>query len=216
MQGKNDDFFWPSYVDVMTALFAVALVIFVLSYKVSNERAKKIEQQNETLKVYKDAYERIQKADTLIKSLANSNIFSYNDICKKFVIKDFVGEEIFATDKDIILPQFTNRALVAGTALDKLIKDIYILTQNRVLVIIEGTTARYSDGTTYLESDLSYSLSYRRALALYQLWRTNGINMRSDKSELLIAGSGFQGVCRDSTEENNKRFLIQVIPKIDK
>ena len=60
-----------------------------------------------------------------------------------------------------------------------------------------------------------YELSYRRALALYNKWK--GLNFRESNTEIIIAGSGFNGVNRDNiVEDNNKRFIIQIIPKIEK
>ena len=34
----NKDFFWPSYVDLMTVLFLVMLVLFVLSFKMFQDK----------------------------------------------------------------------------------------------------------------------------------------------------------------------------------
>ena len=60
-----------------------------------------------------------------------------------------------------------------------------------------------------------YELSYRRALALYNQWKH--LNFRESNTEIIIAGSGFNGINRDKiVEDNNKRFIIQIIPKIDK
>jgi hypothetical protein len=61
---------------------------------------------------------------------------------------------------------------------------------------------------------LGYKKSYERALAVYLLWNNNGINLRQYNTEILISGSGFNGLDRDDIEENNKRFSIQIIPKI--
>ena len=60
-----------------------------------------------------------------------------------------------------------------------------------------------------------YLLSYRRALALYMRWQH--LNFRESNTEVIIAGSGFNGLNRDSKiEDYNKRFVIQIIPKIDR
>ena len=62
-----------------------------------------------------------------------------------------------------------------------------------------------------------YDLSYRRALALYNRWRSKGLNFRQYNTEIIIAGSGFNGNNRDTIiEDYNKRFVIQIIPKIDR
>ena len=62
-----------------------------------------------------------------------------------------------------------------------------------------------------------YELSYHRALALYRHWLSKGVNLRKYNTEVIIAGSGFNGINRDNrVEENNKRFVIQIIPKISR
>ena len=35
---QSSDFFWPSYVDLMTSLFVVMLVLFVYSFKLFKDR----------------------------------------------------------------------------------------------------------------------------------------------------------------------------------
>jgi len=62
-----------------------------------------------------------------------------------------------------------------------------------------------------------YELSYHRALALYRQWLSKGVDLRKYNTEVIIAGSGFNGINRDNkVEENNKRFVIQIIPKISR
>ncbi len=62
-----------------------------------------------------------------------------------------------------------------------------------------------------------YILSYKRALALYNKWDSQGFDFRKYNTEILIVGSGFNGINRDNViEDNNKRFVIQIIPKISR
>ena len=63
-------------------------------------------------------------------------------------------------------------------------------------------------------SEYGFKTSYERALAVYNLWLENNINFRKSNIEVLISGSGFNGLCREPIEENNKRFSIQIIPKV--
>ena len=53
-----------------------------------------------------------------------------------------------------------------------------------------------------------YKKSYQRALAVYKLWQGNSIDFRIYNVEVMICGSGFNVVCRDIVEENNKKFSI--------
>jgi hypothetical protein len=46
------------------------------------------------------------------------------------------------------------------------------------------------------------------------LWISNNVNFRKSNVEVLISGSGFNGLCREDNETNNKRFSIQIIPKV--
>ena len=84
------------------------------------------------------------------------------------------------------------------------------------LLVIEGYSA--NDGTMSQDRTYNYKLSYDRALALYNRWRNEGqINLRKYNTEILICGSGLNGINRDSkVEANNKRFVIQILPKIRK
>lgn len=62
-----------------------------------------------------------------------------------------------------------------------------------------------------------YSLSYNRALALYNRWLEKGLSLCKYNTEIIIARSGFNGNNRDDmNEDNNKRFFIQIVPKINR
>ena len=89
-------------------------------------------------------------------------------------------------------------------------------------LVIEGNAAIKWDqlkANTYNPDNTEmYYLSYRRALALYNRWRIVGKHdFRKFNTEIIIAGSGFNGNNRDKkVEENNKRFIIQILPKINR
>ena len=88
-------------------------------------------------------------------------------------------------------------------------------------LVIEGNAAipwqQLHNGNFNPDNATMYDLSYRRALALYNRWRSKGLNFRQYNTEIIIAGSGFNGNNRDTKiEDYNKRFVIQIIPKIDR
>ena len=66
------DFFWPSYVDVMTNLFAITLVLFILSFFLF----KKINEEQQAtlgeLKIMKEEYQRVINMNNAIQSLNNN------------------------------------------------------------------------------------------------------------------------------------------------
>lgn len=211
---KNKDFFWPSYVDLMTALFAIVLVLFVLSYKLFKNKEGELKAEVGKVQVLATKYERIQKVDEQIQALEKTGRFKYDEQYRRFLVKDFVGQEIFDKDEFIIRPQYIGAALNAGKDIKSLISSFTSIDKNvKFLILIEGNCA-YGEGMNK-NNDGTYVLSYRRALALYKLWQSENF-FDPEKTEIIIGGSGFYGVGRDKKEENNKRFLIQIIPKINK
>lgn len=229
MDKSNRDFFWPSYVDLLTGLFAVILVLFVLSFKMFKDQAKKNEVQTETLqkqadtlqrqadslKVMASQAERIRKIDQQIAALEKKGTFIYDNVYKRFLVKEFVGKEIFEEESYIIKEAFKGPALAAGNEIRDLIHSFNRDKDVSFVVLIEGNTAKYENGDIKGTVDANYRLSYMRSLALANFWRDNSIDF-GRSTELIIAGSGVYGAGRDNSEGNNKRFLIQVIPKIKK
>lgn len=215
MEKNRKDFFWVSYVDLMTALFAVMLILFVLSYKLFRDRENDLKKERDKYEVLAKEYVRIQKIDMQIKALENTGAFSYDSIYKRFLVKDFIGQEIFQSKSDVIKPEYYQAAENAGKKIKDLIDNLYKQEKIRFLVLIEGNTANKFDGSIDKDNEYGYNLSYRRALALFKYWKSKGIVFDPSITEIIIAGSGFSGVGRDPIEENNKRFLIQIIPKIN-
>ncbi len=88
-------------------------------------------------------------------------------------------------------------------------------------MVIEGNAAikweNLQSGNFNPDNIAMYRLSYNRALALYLYWKNKGIDFRQYNTEVIIAGSGYNGINRDDRiEDYNKRFVIQIIPKINK
>lgn len=210
---KNKDFFWPSYVDLMTGLFAIVLILFVFSYKLFKDKEKELREEIGKTAASAKQFERITKIDEKIKALENTGRFKYDEQYRRFLVKDFVGEEIFEPEKDVIKGEFLGVARTAGEDIQTLIASFKNDDNVSFMVLIEGNTA-LGEG---MEKDGkgSFVLSYKRALALYKYWTDNKIFDRKN-TEIIVAGSGFYGVGREPIEKNNKRFLIQIIPKIDK
>jgi hypothetical protein len=87
-------------------------------------------------------------------------------------------------------------------------------------IIIEGRAARDHDRRIRQNPDGLKRLSYDRALALYNLWKTNSIieYLENYGGEVFISGSGLDGKNRypKSEEEKNKLFIIQIVPYLKK
>ena len=209
MSKKHKDFFWMSFSDLMTSLFFVVLVLYVLTYVMLKKEQNKLEIENEKLN-------QILQLEKQFKPLQNDNDFIYLQDCKKYISKELNSIEIFEPNKSTILEKYKSSTIKVGNKLENLLKDLNVANPNfSYLIIIEGNMANSWDKKFSSDSEYGYKKSYERALAVYDLWSNNNIDLRKYNSEILISGSGFNGLCRDKVEENNKRFSIQIIPKIE-
>ncbi|MAX71236.1 MAG: hypothetical protein CMC76_09075 [Flavobacteriaceae bacterium] len=207
---KKTGFFWVSFADLMTSLFFLMLVLYVITFVILKVEQGKIEAQNEQLK-------KILQIEDQFAPLQNDKDFFYLDDCEKYVAKELIGIEIFEPDKTEILDVHRETVIQVGHKINKFLESLR--AQNAkfsYLLVIEGNMANSWDRRFSLDSNYGYSKSYERALSVYNLWNKEGINFRGGNVEVLICGSGFNGLCRDSIEKNNKRFSIQIIPKIEK
>lgn len=207
-KNKKNDFFWVSFSDLMTTLFFVMLVLFVLTIVyLKHERSEII--------VKVDELQTIVQLKEQFKPLQESGAFYYLEGCKKFIAKDLMGKEIFEPGKTEILTEYVDNTIAVGKHLETFLNKME--RENKgfsYLLVIEGNMANTYDKRYSKDSGYGYKTSYERALAVYNLWLSSGIDFRKSNVEVLISGSGFNGLCRESKEENNKRFSIQIIPKI--
>ena len=79
MDGNNNSSFWPSYVDIMTTLFAIMLVLFIASFS----RFKIKEQQLQSLV---DEYENIITVYKTVGSIDSTKYFGYDSVYLKHMI----------------------------------------------------------------------------------------------------------------------------------
>jgi len=212
MSKNKRDFFWLSYADLMTSLFFVMLVLFVLVFSI-------MQYQQNQLQIQLEEYEKIEEIKKAINNL-NPKYFKYDAENKRHELK---VEVLFNSGYFTIPNEVKPDLFKAGKELSEIINKIPVKDSKiKYLVIIEGMAARYIN-----ESDLwknsqpnrienTYILSYNRAKALYQFWQSRGIKFDEDVFEIVLAGSGWYGAGRYEGQEEgkNKRFLIQIIPKV--
>lgn len=79
MDGKNKGSFWPSYVDIMTTLFAITLILFAVSFS----RFKIKEKQ---LQVLVDEYENIVNVYTTVNEIDQTGAFRYDSVYLKHLM----------------------------------------------------------------------------------------------------------------------------------
>lgn len=197
-KNKKESFFWTSYSDLMTSLFFVMLVLFVLVIVLLHN---KISEQ--ALKL-----EEFEKIEEIKQSLNNidSTYFAYNPEYKKHILKIRVSFPTGKSNMNNIDYNTQQQLQKAGRAVQNQI-DAITKTNPEIqyLLIIEGQASKDNFSQ-------NYELSYERALALNRFWQNSGIDFGKN-CEVLISGSGTGGSMRDTNEKNNQRFLIHIIPK---
>lgn len=200
MAQKKESFFWTSYSDLMTSLFFVMLVLFILVIVLLHKRMEATEAQ----------LQEIKKVEESTKDLSK-DYFEYRPEYKKYVLNIQVRypagksdlNTILASDKEEQLNKLAN----AGKEIRAFLNNH---KENQYVLIVEGQASK--DNFTY-----NYELSYQRALALMRFWvEDRGINF-GNNCEILISGSGDGKLdthsMRESIETENQRFLIHILPK---
>lgn len=199
MKTDSNNIFWPSYVDLLTVLFIVMLVLFVLSYTILSGITKATE----------DELNRITEIQRISEQLPQT-FFEYQEEYKRWILKQ---PSQFAINSDIIPPKDFEHLTNVGKSLIKMIDSLkvkYSKDSLKYLILIEGMSSRIGNNPD------PNNLSYRRALSLFRFWKNNGIEFDARVCETIISGSGIYGIGRDSDEIKNQRILIQIIPKTSK
>jgi hypothetical protein len=201
---KGNSIFWISYSDLLTSLFFVMLVLFVVSVGYLKY------EQGATKKVL----DKIKALDTAVTKLPKG-YFRYDSRFRRHELAHPVSQ--FDKGSALINPAVVDSLVDVGKSINKLIKDLH---QNReykefdikYLLIIEGMASQ----DNYPEN---FQLSYLRSKALYDLWKDNledEIIFDPNFCEIQIAGSGTDGIraYHGKEEAKNQRFQIQIVPKI--
>lgn len=218
--GNKKSLFWTSYSDLMTSLFFAMLVLFVVVVVAMGAVNRQLKKTLDKAEVTIEQQNQVLKLEEQFETLANSSSLAYDEEKRMFYAKDLVGIEIFHSYQDTIKEEYLGKVDKVGKDIKSILNTLNKNSKTfKYQLVIEGTAAipfKELRAGTYNPDDLDmYLLSYRRALALYQRWKS--LNLREGNTEVLIAGSGYNGINRDNkNEDNNKRFVIHIIPKIDK
>ena len=191
MKRARADFFWPSFTDLMTSLFFVMLVLYVLALV--------------SIRVDLEGARLLKEVESSLEPLKTSD-FTYDSVYKRFTL----GQIHFDRGSDVIKAKDTLALQRAGEQLEEVINNARLYTgQNlKYLIVIEGMAS--NDGWP-----LNAELSYNRARAVSEFWKRKRIIFEPSVCEVMISGSGIGGVGRDSkTEANNQRIIIQILPKL--
>ena len=217
---KHEPFFWTSYADLMTSLFFLMLVVSVVSIVALERKKREIEREHKRLQeeyaVTKRQIEQIQQIEKAAQAI-DSRYFDYNDEYKKHVLRVHVKFPKGSAEMATIPKSVRERLRKAGLAMQQFVREECEKYKEqsggnpgagrlKFLMVIEGQASR--DGYAY-----NNELSYARALALYKFFKRENLLPPSDDCEVLIAGSGIGGEMRSLHEDENQRFLINILPK---
>lgn len=231
MSKKHKDFFWMSFSDLMTSLFFVVLVLYVLTYVMLKQEQSKLVNLVEDLEQKLEVYNLVEQNLKPLKN--NSELFRYEEKYKRFTLAFDVNFKIsqFEIKKGKLknFQETSGKIISVGKELKKTIdvlakKKAEDPSMNKVsyLVIISGYASHLLNGSQIND----YQLSYKRAYSLWNYWKDNGIDFESNKYkgliDLQISGNGWGGVGRFErdpdnyflNEIKNQRFIIQIVPKI--
>lgn len=213
MDDKNNVSFWPSYVDVMTTLFAITLVLFVVSFARFKIKENELKESNEILQTLVDEYENIITVYSTVSKIDSTEYFGYNEQFLKhlFTVNVEYQSKEFHIDRlklDLIDSAAADKVREDIIAAGNLVKTTIQSIENsdsvdsniKFLVVIEGQSSRiYFDDGPWMNN---YTLSYLRAQYLNEFWKANGIDIDAiPRCELIISGSGEQGVPRNIPNE---------------
>ena len=167
MDGKNNGSFWPSYVDIMTTLFAITLVLFAVSFS----RFKIKEKQ---LQLLVNEYEDIINVYSTVSSIDSTEYFGYNDQYLKhlFTVDVEYQQKEYRIDKlklDLLDKTAANNKRDSIISAGEHVKNTILKLENlkksdenknniKFLVVIEGQSSRVKyDIDDYRNN---YTLSY--------------------------------------------------------
>lgn len=213
MKKKSPSYFWTSYADLMTSLFFVMLVLFVLTTVMLKRQSDIYEAERNATQEELDEIRKVQEST---KDLSKE-YFEFRPEYQKYVLKVKCFFPVRQYDINLLTDETRRQLYEAGQEIERFLYNHKSSRtnniENKYLLIIEGQASKNSQEWT----DYNYNLSFQRAYALMKFWKdVCGINF-GDNCEVQITGSGDGRYnidsMRDANEETNQRFLIHIIPK---
>lgn len=199
---KKRDFFWLSYSDLMTSLFFVMLVLFVLVYTMQNKMIGELGEKGRELDRIKEIEKTVNNIDTAY--------FKYDAENKKHILNMQFLFPKGSYDISKIVPDKRSDLLKAGDVIKQLILKYPEEENIKYLIVVEGQASK----DNWAGND---DLSYHRAQSLIKFWEQNNVGLDKLKNcEIIVAGSGEKGIPRTQPDigNANQRFLITIVPKI--
>lgn len=197
---QSKSYFWITYSDLMTTLFFIMLILFVLTISILQKRNEATQKQLDKITEIEEATKKI-----------DPRYFVYNEAYKKHILNINVSFNTGSSDIKDIDEATREDLLNAGKSISSFIIEANNKYDAKYLLIIEGQASK--DNYFY-----NNELSYVRALSLFKFWtEINNIEFDKNICEVIISGSGQSGLLRMEpdipTNKSNQRFLIHILPK---
>jgi hypothetical protein len=116
--GKDKYSFWLGYSDLMTSLFFVMLMLFIISIVKMNNTIGEIG-------IERDRYKKLLQLEEQFDELGKLSSLQYVEEKQMFVAKDFIGIEIFNTNSDIIKPHLITKVDKVGWSLQDVVRRLH-------------------------------------------------------------------------------------------
>ncbi len=200
-KNKKESFFWTSYSDLMTSLFFVMLVLFILTVALMHNKHKATVKQLEKITILNKSIEQI-----------DTTYFVYDTAFKRHTLRNIqVKFARGSSDINDLPAADLSRLVEAGRAIQNFMRSAKEkIPDAEYLLIIEGQSSK----DNYQGND---ELSYQRALALVKMWKQKGIKFNNLPCEVIVSGSGQNSKFREkpdiASNTRNQRFVIHIIPK---
>lgn len=206
-------YFWTSYSDLMTNLFFIMLVLFVLAIALLHREIRDIEIERNLIEKERNATQaELLKINEIREAIQNidTTYFEYNPEYKKHILKTVVKFKVGSSNIDDLDEKIKKELMDVKGTISKFLGELVQKDKNAsYLLVIEGQASK---DDYYLNNQLSYE----RALALFKYWfpESNSLSFGDFPCEIVIAGAGFwDGKPRSNINDENQRFLIQIMPK---
>ena len=209
MVKKNKgSYFWTSYSDLMTNLFFVMLMLFILAIALLHREMVKIGKERDATKA---EIEKINEIRNAIQNI-DTTYFQYVPEYKKHILKTKVKFQTGSADINDLDKSTKSELLAVRDTIKSFLDNLLLKDSNAsYLLIIEGQASK---------DDYYYNnqLSYDRALSLFKFWfpdqKSTTLRFFNLPCEVVIAGAGqMDGKPRDIVNSANQRFLIQIMPQ---
>jgi len=235
---KKSGFFWVGFSDLMTSLFFIMLVLYVISFTLFKKQLSesiqqtakldsiiKVDKKNKELLVIQAEKAKIIEAveQNLDPLKASKDLFIYDKKFKRFGLAfdvEFIYGKSKIQSQNLVNEEAINDLKTVGNSLIELIEKLRIQKNTDIkfkdisyLIVVSGSASDFGESEYR-----NYTKSYERAYYLYKFWQNEGIDLDAEKYhdlvEFQIAGNGIGGVGRFEDQEKNQRFIINIIPKI--